>query len=176
MDEGSSLIEDPAGLTRLRVRAMREADIVEIMPIENVIYPFPWTAGNFRDSLLAGYAGWVVQDGRCEGPKAAPVIGYAMVMHVLDEAHLMNLSVAAGNQRQGLGRWLLSWLGDSARQRGAVGMFLEVRPSNVAALALYKQAGFQRIGLRRQYYPNGPNGREDAIVMRQSLTGRNSPA
>jgi len=168
MDEGL-ITDDAALLANLRVRAMQQADIAKIMQIENAIYPFPWTAGNFRDSLQAGYAGWVVQDRRCGGPQIAPIVGYAMVMHVLDEAHLMNLSVAAEFQRLGLGRWLLSWLGRAALQRGAVGMFLEVRPSNLIALALYEKAGFQRIGLRRQYYPAGANGREDAIVMRSSL-------
>lgn len=168
MSEGS-ILDDAVTQTNLRVRVMQALDIPHIMPIETEIYPFPWTAGNFRDSLQAGYAGWVVQDRRYGGPRMAPVIAYAMVMHVLDEAHLMNLSVAADYQRRGLGRWLLEWLADSSHKRGAVGMFLEVRPSNLAALGLYEQAGFQRIGLRRQYYPNGADGREDAIVMRSAL-------
>jgi len=168
MSEGS-IIDDVATLANLRVRSMQELDIPDIMPVENTIYPYPWTAGNFRDSLQAGYAGWVVQDRRRGGARVAPMMAYAVVMHVLDEAHLMNLSVAAQFQRRGLGRGLLAWIAESARQRGAVGMFLEVRPSNLSALALYEKAGFQRIGLRRQYYPNGAKGREDAIVMRSPL-------
>lgn len=169
MNEGS-ILDDAVTQANLRVRVMQALDVSDIMPIENAIYPFPWTAGNFHDSLQAGYAGWVVQDRRCGGPRMAPVIAYAMVMHVLDEAHLMNLSVATEHQRRGLGRWLLEWLSESSSKRGAVGMFLEVRPSNLSALALYDQVGFQRIGLRRRYYPNGVDGREDAIVMRNALS------
>lgn len=153
----------------LQVRPMVPVDIDRIMPIEKEIYPFPWSAGNFRDSLSAGYAAWILQDGaEHQAPSGTP-LGYAVMMHVLDEAHLMNLSIAAPLQGQGLGRRLLGWLTTNAQERGAVGMFLEVRPSNHTALQLYESVGFQRIGLRRNYYPNGANEREDAIVMRCAL-------
>ncbi len=153
----------------LQVRPMVQIDVGRIMPIESEIYPFPWSAGNFRDSLSAGYAAWILQDRVEHQAPPGPPLGYAVMMHVLDEAHLMNLSIAAPLQGQGLGRRLLGWLTVNAQERGAVGMFLEVRPSNQVALQLYESVGFQRIGLRRNYYPNGADGREDAIVMRCAL-------
>ncbi|MEZ5660212.1 MAG: ribosomal protein S18-alanine N-acetyltransferase [Burkholderiaceae bacterium] len=134
------------------------------MPIEREIYESPWSYGNFRDALQTGYPAWVVQlDGRPEP------IGYTLIMHVLDECHLLNLSVARDWQRRGIGRQMLGWLLAHVAARGAIGMFLEVRPSNSAALALYESMGFMRIGLRRDYYPSVAGRREDAIVMRRPI-------
>lgn len=164
-DDGASVpFDDPS----LRVRRMTSADIDEIVRIEREIYPFPWTPGNFRDSLRAGYLCWVMTDA-AERTGIRSLLGYCIMMQVLDEAHLMNLSVSAEVQRCGHGRRLLSWLMALAAARGAHGMFLEVRPSNTAAIGLYRNARFERIGLRRNYYPNGPEGREDALVMRCDL-------
>ncbi|MGH1358399.1 MAG: ribosomal protein S18-alanine N-acetyltransferase [Burkholderiaceae bacterium] len=164
---------EPAGVVfpgDARVTPMRGSDIPAVMGVERRIYPFPWTAGNFRDSMAAGYSGWVLRGRPGRAPDdGSPLFGYAVVMHVLDEAHLMNLSIAGELQRQGLGRCFLAWLCERSAHAGAAGMFLEVRPSNLAAMALYAQSGFQRIGLRRNYYPNGAEGREDAVVMRKSL-------
>ena len=89
-------------------------------------------------------------------------------MLALDEAHLLNLSVARECQRRGLGWRTLEWIADVARGHGARTMLLEVRPSNPAAIRLYDRYGFQRIGVRRGYYP-AADGREDAIVMRVTL-------
>jgi len=142
---------------RIGLRPMAEADLPEVMAIENAIYPFPWTLGNFRDSLAAGYDCWsLVRDGA--------LIGYAVVMRALDQAHLLNLSVAASHQRQGCGSLLLVRLCELARAQGAHLMLLEVRPSNTAAQQLYARHGFQRVGLRRDYYP-AHAGREDALVL-----------
>lgn len=146
---------------------MALTDVRAIMPIERDIYPSPWTYGNFRDAIGSGYPAWVVQvDG------SADPIGYALVMNVLDECHLLNLSVARGWQGQGIGRWMLAWLLERAGREGAVGMFLEVRPSNASAVGLYQSMGFVRIGLRRDYYPCPGGGREDAIVMRKAIEAR----
>ncbi len=142
-----------------RVRTMRESDIEAIMQIENAVYPFPWTAGNFRDSLKAGYDAWILED---EGG----VIGYAVVMWLPGEVHLLNLSVAAACQRRGVARALLRWLVDDTRKRGADSMMLEVRPSNGPARLLYQGFGFEQIGLRRRYYPAAGDSREDALVLR----------
>ena len=140
----------------IELRPMAEADLPAVMAIENAIYAFPWTPGNFRDSLAAGYSCWMyVRDGE--------PIGYAVLMHASDEAHLLNLSIAARWQRQGYGSLLLQQLCEVARGHGARLLFLEVRPSNAAALRLYERHGFQRIGLRRDYYP-APAGREDALI------------
>jgi len=142
-------------------RPMRMEDVDAIMTIEPQIYPHPWTRGNFLDSLNAGYSGWVLeQDGK--------LAGYAMMMLVLDEAHLLNISIAAPFQGRGLGRELLAHLTEVARNHGALTMFLEVRPSNVVAMALYESVGFNEFSVRRGYYPT-ENGREDAILMGLAL-------
>jgi ribosomal-protein-alanine N-acetyltransferase len=145
-----------------RYRTMVPEDIETIVAIECNIYPHPWTRGNFVDSLAAGYDCRVLE---CAGE----VAGYGVLMVAAGEAHLLNLSVARGWQRQGLGRALLEHFTQRARDGGADLLLLEVRPSNTAALALYEAAGLQRIGLRRGYYPAGER-REDAVVMRKELT------
>lgn len=139
------------------LRPMIEADLPAVMAIETAIYAFPWTPGNFRDSLAAGYHCWIyMRDGE--------LIGYAVLMHASDEAHLLNLSIVASCQRQGYGSLLLQRVCELARKHGARRLFLEVRPSNAAARRLYERNGFQRIGLRRGYYP-APDGREDALIL-----------
>jgi ribosomal-protein-alanine N-acetyltransferase len=145
----------------IELRPMTGADLPAVMAIETAIYPFPWTQGNFRDSLVAGYSCWIcARDGE--------VIGYAVVMLAADEAHLLNLSIAMASQRQGYGGRLLRRLCEVARGHGAQLIFLEVRPSNVAGLRLYERHGFQRSGVRREYYP-AQTGREDALVLRLPL-------
>jgi ribosomal-protein-alanine N-acetyltransferase len=141
---------------------MTEADLDEVVAAENVIYPFPWTRGNFADALHAGYSGWVLRDA------ARRVAAYGVMMMALDEAHLLNLSVARHAQRTGLGWQTLDWMADVARGHGGRTMLLEVRPSNEVAWRMYERYGFERIGVRRGYYP-ALGGREDAIVMRIAL-------
>jgi ribosomal-protein-alanine N-acetyltransferase len=145
-----------------RYTPMLEADLDAVAAVEKDIYPFPWTRGNFVDALHAGYSAWVLRD--AQGRVAA----YSVMMIALDEAHLLNLSVARDAQRTGLGWRTLGWMADVARGHGGRTMLLEVRPSNEAALRLYQRYGFERIGVRRGYYP-ASGGREDAIVMRISL-------
>lgn len=149
---------------RWRVRPMLVADLTPVAAIEQQIYPFPWTRGNFADSLASGYDSWVFERGRS-------LVGYAIVMWLPDEVHLLNLSVAADCQGEGLGGSMLAWLMTDAARRGASSMLLEVRPSNVRAIGLYERKGFVRIGIRRKYYPSYNNTREDAIVMSRRLIG-----
>jgi ribosomal-protein-alanine acetyltransferase len=153
-----------AGEQRFGVAPMTADDVPTICPIEQSIYDFPWTSGNFFDSLQAGYGGWVVRmpnDGEgCPGQMAA----YAMTMNLPDEIHLLNISVAGSFQRKGLGRSFLRWLIARARADNIAGMLLEVRPSNLSAIALYRSEGFAQIGLRKRYYPKFHNQREDALV------------
>lgn len=137
------------------------ADLDAVMAIEPTIYPYPWTRGNFSDSLNAGYSCWIYEEGRT-------MIGYAVMMLVLDEAHLLNLSIAAPYQGRGLGRELLIHLMYMARDHGALNIFLEVRPSNTAAVRLYENVGFNEMAVRRGYYP-AKDGREDAILMGMAL-------
>lgn len=144
-----------------RYRRLDPADLDAVLAIERDIYPYPWTRGNFTDSMAAGYDCRALD---CGGELA----GYGVLMSGAGEAHLLNLSVARRWQRQGLGGALLAYFTEHARDAGASMIMLEVRPSNEAALALYDRTGFRRIALRRDYYPAGER-REDAVVMRRDL-------
>ena len=139
-----------------RLVVMAERDLDEVMAIECVIYSHPWTRGNFADSLRAGYECRVLRLG-------AALVGYFVLMVAAGEAHLLNLSIAPAHQRSGHGSWLLGEAMGLARKLGARSLFLEVRPSNNAAQALYARFGFRKIAVRRGYYP-AHAGREDAFV------------
>jgi len=143
------------------VRPMCFEDMEAVLTIECKIYAFPWTLGNFRDSLSAGYSCWTYDF--CD-----QTIGYGIMMLAAGEAHLLNLGIAHDWQGQGLGRKFLLHLIEVARQDNADMMFLEVRSSNDKAIQLYLSEGFNEIGLRRNYYP-AANGREDAVLMGRSL-------
>lgn len=147
----------------VRVRPMRSDDLDAVMAVETRIYPFPWTRGNFADSLGAGYDAWCFIDA------SGHLLGYAVLMWAVDEVHLLNLAVDAPNQRQGLGERFLRWILADAASRGALSLLLEVRPSNPPAIRLYERLGLARIGLRRGYYPATGGTREDAIVMRRAI-------
>jgi ribosomal-protein-alanine N-acetyltransferase len=144
-----------------RLVPMTKADLSAVMAIENDIYDFPWTRGNFEDSLHAGYSAWLYFVG-------TEVIGYCVVMLAVDEAHLLNLSIGRDMQGQGYGRALLEAAAEAIGERGAKAMLLEVRPSNAVGRKLYASAGFSQIGLRKDYYP-ALRGKEDALVLRRAL-------
>jgi len=141
---------------------MREADLAEVIAVEDAIYSHPWTRGNFADSLAAGYE---CRTWRLEGE----LLGYFVLMVAAGEAHLLNLSVAPAWQRKGHGSALLREASAIARGLGARGIFLEVRPSNAGAQALYTRFGFRKIAVRRGYYP-AHSGREDALVLTLALS------
>lgn len=143
------------------LRPMREGDLDTVAEIEQAAYAFPWTPGIFRDCLRAGYLCWVMDDGEA-------VLGYGILSIGADEAHVLNVCIDPPRQGQGLGRRLVMRLIDLARWQRAHRVFLEVRPSNVAAIALYRDLGFGEIGRRSGYYP-AAEGREDAIVMGMEL-------
>jgi ribosomal-protein-alanine N-acetyltransferase len=94
------------------------------------------------------------------------LLGYFLLMAIVDEAHLLNVAVSAGKHGQGLGRFLLNQAVACARGLGMTSMLLEVRPSNTRALRIYERYGFKQIGRRKGYYPAADQQREDAIVMR----------
>ncbi|MET3131287.1 ribosomal-protein-alanine N-acetyltransferase [Oxalobacteraceae bacterium GrIS 1.11] len=150
-------------LARLRYEPMLEADIDEVLGLEESVYPHPWSRGNFVDSLASGYHAWVVRD------QDGYLLGYFLVMEIVDEAHLLNVAVSAEIQGQGLGRFLLNQAVAYARGLGMESVLLEVRPSNTRALDIYRRYGFAQIGLRKAYYPAAGQQREDAIVMRIAL-------
>lgn len=138
---------------------MRAFDVEAVTLLEREIYPFPWTQGNFYDSIAAGYGCSVVRLGE-------KIAAYAITMATPDDLHLLNISVGARQQGRGLGRWLLGVLMAQAQSLGHLSMLLEVRVSNHGAQRLYRSVGFAPIGMRRRYYPSFNNTREDAIVMR----------
>lgn len=142
---------------RAAYRRMQPVDVDAVVAIEVTVYSHPWTTGNFTDSLSAGYECWVQEE-------AGEMVAYAVMMVAAGEAHLLNLSVAAPHQRRGHGKDFVRFLAGVARQGGAERLYLEVRPSNLAARGLYQRMGFSQIGMRRGYYP-AIGGREDALVM-----------
>ena len=138
-------------------RAMRASDLEDISRIELSAYPFPWTFGIFRDCMAAGHECWVLE-------RSTELIGYGVLSVAGGEAHILNLCVAPDEQGRGHGRRILARLMDLARWHHAERVFLEVRPSNTMAIALYDSVGFNEIGKRPNYYP-GKKFREDALVM-----------
>ena len=147
--------------TQPGLRPMQPLDLDIVVDIEQGIYEFPWTPGNFGDSMAAGYRCWIFSLGN-------EVIGYAVVIHAAGEAHLLNLSIAVPWQRKGYGGRLLELIMAAARDHGATVLFLEVRVSNTGAQQLYARHGFTQIGVRRNYYP-AAHGREDASVLSRVL-------
>jgi len=139
------------------LRAMRELDLERVVAIEQQAYAFPWTYGIFRDCLRAGYGCWVLE-------QVDTIIGYGILSVAAGEAHILNVCVMPAAQGAGHGRRLVLRLLDLARWHRAERVFLEVRPSNPRAIALYHELGFNEIGRRPNYYP-AANGREDALVM-----------
>jgi ribosomal-protein-alanine N-acetyltransferase len=156
----------PAELPRARVawRSLRADDLAYVAALEAQIHAAPWTLGNFRDALAAGYSTRVAE---CEGC----IVAYGVLMLGVGEAQILNISVIPDARRMGLGRTLVEQFIDDARRLGAEQCFLEVRVSNFAALALYESAGFAPIARRNRYYPPLPPElqREDALVMRRAL-------
>jgi len=144
-----------------RLSAMFEADLAEVLAIENAVYSHPWTRGNFADSMRAGYACRTWREG-------GELVGYFVLMVAAGEAHLLNLSVSAARQRRGHGSMLLGEAMRLACEGGAEHMFLEVRPSNLVGQALYRRFGFRQVAVRPGYYP-AHGGREDALVLSLAL-------
>lgn len=146
----------------VRLRPMRGVDLAAVMALERKSYPFPWSEGIFRDCLRIGYCSWVAEAART-------VVGYAVMSVAAGEGHLLNLCIDPDHHGEGLGKRLLRHMLRLAREHGADTAFLEVRPSNAVALALYRDAGFVEVGMRRAYYPAGRGKREDAIVLAMQL-------
>ncbi|MGK2952446.1 MAG: ribosomal protein S18-alanine N-acetyltransferase [Thiobacillus sp.] len=158
----SALPDIPVHEIAHHLRPMTEADLPRIHRIELASYEYPWTPGNFADSLRAGYSMWVRE---AEGE----VIGYYTLMAAAGEAHLLNLTIAPMWRRHGLGRDLLDHCLTRACDHRAESLFLEVRTSNTAAIALYHSSGFVDLAVRRAYYP-ARDGREDALIMKKALS------
>jgi ribosomal-protein-alanine N-acetyltransferase len=133
-----------------------------LLRVEQSAYAHPWTRGNFIDALATGYqCQLLMADGH--------LLGYFIAMRGVDEAHLLNLTVAPGFQRQGWARLMLDALALWARGQGAQWLWLEVRASNARALRIYEAHGYRRVGERKRYYPAANGQRENAVVMNLSL-------
>jgi [ribosomal protein S18]-alanine N-acetyltransferase len=143
------------------IRPMRTGDVLEVVAIERDSYAFPWSEGIFRDCLRVGYVCQVVTLGR-------QVLAYGVMSVGAGEAHILNLCVHAQLRCRGVGRRLLQVLIERAAAAGMLAAFLEVRPSNTAAIRLYLSLGFEQVGMRRGYY-QAHNGREDAAVLKLAL-------
>ncbi|MCZ7564457.1 MAG: GNAT family N-acetyltransferase [Burkholderiales bacterium] len=118
-------------------RPLVERDLPAVMAIERDLYEYPWSPGNFRDSLAAGYSCWAM---------AAPhgLLGYAVLMLGAGEAHLLNLSIARDAQRRGHGTRLLRHLLGVTRRYGATRLFLEVRRRTSPAARSTREAASPR--------------------------------
>ena len=130
----------------------------EVLSMEQLAYPHPWTRGNFLDSIKSGYQAQMLVAGN-------ELLGYFVAMKGVDEVHLLNLTVAPAYQRQGWARVMLDALATWARGQHAQWLWLEVRQSNARAVAIYETHGFRRVGVRKNYYPADNSQREDAVVM-----------
>ena len=144
-------------------RPMAHADLDAVLALEAQAYPYPWTRGNFIDSLAAGYTAELRLDAQDR------LLGYFLALPGFEEMHLLNLTVAPLLQRAGHGQALMQRLLAIARARADAALWLEVRPSNVAALGLYQRLGFAEVGRRGNYYPAPGGQREDALVLRLGL-------
>ena len=141
------------------VRPMTIASLDGVLELELEVYPFPWTRGNFVDSLVAGYTAWTLN--HVDGD----LIGYCVAMAGVGEMHLLNITVAPTARRRGHARRLLAELVALCQRSGATRLWLEVRESNGQAREAYRCLGFGQVGRRKGYYPAPEGRREDAVVM-----------
>ncbi|MCB1623920.1 MAG: ribosomal protein S18-alanine N-acetyltransferase [Pseudomonadales bacterium] len=151
-------------LPEIALRPMLESDVPEVVALERLSYPFPWSEGIFRDCVRVGYTCRVLDLG-------AQIIGYGVMSSGAGEAHILNVCVQPIFRARGLGRRLLEHLMDVGAAAGMLEIFLEVRPTNTAAIRLYQSLAFEQVGMRRGYY-QAVHGREDAVILRTSLRGR----
>lgn len=140
------------------VLPMMPVDLDEVVELERQSQAFPWSRRNFEDALAAGYPAWVLRI-------SDALVGFCVAMPTPDDVHVLVIAISADHRRQGLGKRLLAQVEQLAIDHGVDRVLLEVRPSNLKALAFYRQTGFERIGIRRGYYPAGKGAREDALVM-----------
>ena len=152
----------PASGHATRFEALSLARLDALLDVEQQAYSHPWTRGNFIDTLAAGYQAELLLAGDT-------LLGYYVAMQGVQEAHLLNITVAPQHQGQGWARVLLEALNAWARSCGAQSLWLEVRKSNTRARQIYETHGYRRVGVRKAYYPAAAGLREDAIVMQLNL-------
>ncbi|MEL0082399.1 MAG: ribosomal protein S18-alanine N-acetyltransferase [Gammaproteobacteria bacterium] len=133
----------------------------DVCEIEDRAYPYPWSQRVFADCLNAGYSCHLLW-------KGDQLVGYCLVAIAAGEAHLLNICIDPREQGRGHASRFLEIILRITAQLNAQTVYLEVRPSNRAALALYKKFDFDRIGLRKNYY-RAETGREDAVVLSRDI-------
>lgn len=145
-----------------RFEPMSAEQVGLVQNIEARAHAHPWQVRHFSDVLTAGYPAQLLWDSQV-------LVGYFVAMSAIDEVHLLNLTVAPEQQRQGWGRFMLDALTVWSRAQGAQWLWLEVRASNQRARHVYEQYGLRRVGERKDYYPGVNGQRENAIVMSLKL-------
>ncbi len=147
-------------------RRMTLGDVERVMKVEQEVYEFPWTDRIFSDCIRVGYYCWLAL-------QQQNIVGHAVISVTSGESHMLNLSIASEYQRRGYGKQFIEFLIQQAQAKQAQTMLLEVRPSNIAAINCYNSAGFNEIGLRKDYYP-APQGREDALLFARHIMVANN--
>lgn len=138
------------------LRPMTSHDLSSVCAIEQQVQYAPWSEKLFSDGLERHLC--------LVAEIAEKIVGFAVVQFVVDEASLLNIAVDPTQQKQGIGRLLLDEVLARASAKKATTVFLEVRASNQRAIQMYQQAGFNEMGLRKNYYPSA-NGKEHAVMM-----------
>ncbi len=146
------------------VTLMRESDLAAVLDIERQSNPHPWAESSFRDAFSSGYLCLVAREAEC-------IVGFAIVRVLIDDAELLLIAVAPSARRTGCASALLAGVIERLSARGKSPLHLEVRRSNVGAIAFYSAKRFVHTGVRKNYYPSGVIGqpREDALLMSLSL-------
>lgn len=142
----------------ISLRGMSLEDVSAVYAIESTSQPVPWSEGIFRDCLLAGYNGWVLQ-------RDDLIIGYVLTYVRSRECHILNICIKTDLRGRGYAQTLLRHALLHAKTQDADVTFLEVRPSNAPALHVYRKFGFNEVGIRKEYYANPDGSREDALVL-----------
>lgn len=160
----SAELDRAKNLKDVRFRPMSMPDVATVAAVERASYQFPWSEGVFRDCVRVGYLCRVVE-------ARGEIAGYGIMSFGAGEAHILNICIRGDLRSLGVGRSLMDYLLDRARDEYMQDVFLEVRPSNAVAIRLYESMGFERIGVRKSYY-QAPSGREDALVYKLALEPR----
>ena len=162
MTVSTSLTSAQASPLEARFEPLTVDDLDAVIAVEQSVYGHPWTVGNFKDALASGYAAQRLLAGNT-------LIGYFVARKVIDEVHLLNITVSLDYRSQGWANVMLDALALWARAQGCEWLWLEVRESNHRAIHVYRSHGFKQVGLRKDYYPVGRGQREAALVMSQKL-------
>jgi ribosomal-protein-alanine N-acetyltransferase len=156
-------------MLQMRLLPMAVRDLDEVMAIESISHLSPWNMGHFMDSLSAGYWAYCLRGLAEHDDEKDLLLAYCVLMPVIDELSLLNITVNPSYRRQGLAKKVLGTIDELAIGRDLYKIFLEVRSSNVSAISLYEGLGYHQVGLRKGYYPAITGVREDAKVMMKEL-------